>query len=156
MSGFEGILPSVLLRALEEEARRRGSEPEAVLVGLLSKLLPEDKRWEAFMEAARASLQHAVRLASAGSYRDAFRKLWCSVLMGITAYSLRRGLGEPTGFKEYWVVVDRLGGGAYSAWYAGLAAFVAAENGVESSGHFEAMRKVIEGFLAGLGEGGEE
>jgi len=156
VSGLEGVLPSLILRALEEEARRRGSTPEAVLVGMLSRLLPEERRWEAFLEAARAALQHASRLASAGAYREAFRRLWGCVLLAVAAEALRRGIGEPGSLDEYWEAVDRLGGSAYTAWYAGLAAFVAGEKGVESRGHLEAMRKIIEGYVSGIGEGGEE
>ncbi len=135
-------IPPSIIEALEKEAGRRGVAPEAVLVELLAKLLPEEERWRAYLEATETSIGHAEKELEEGNYGEAYRRIWTAVLLAITGYSLRRRGVEPRSMDDYWRTVEEMGeeaGEIYAAWYAGLAARLLVEEGREYPGHAKAM-----------------
>ncbi|KSW12542.1 hypothetical protein CF15_07425 [Pyrodictium occultum] len=154
------VLPDSILRALEREAERRESTPEAVIVGMLLRLVEPGERPGALLDAARTSLEHARELAGEGRLGDAFRRVWASVLMALDALSLLRGGERPGGLAEYWrLVSEAMGelGAAADAWYAGLAAYIAWKEGIGDERHLEAMAgragRLVEELEARLGRG---
>ena len=147
-------IPDSILRALEREAEERGSTPEAVMVGMLLRLVEPGERPQALLEAARMSLEHARVLAGEGRLGEAFRRVWASVLLGLDALGYMRGGSRPEGLAGYWgLVSEAMGdmGSVADAWYAGLAAFIAAREGLGGEGHFGAMVGRVERFLKELG-----
>jgi len=147
-------VPDSVLRALEREAEERGSTPEAIMVGMLLRLVEPSERPRALLEAARMSLEHARALAGEGRLGEAFRRVWASVLLGLDALGYLRGGGRPEELAGYWgLVSEAMGevGSVADAWYAGLAAFVAFREGVGDEGHFGAMVGRVERFLEELG-----
>ncbi len=152
-------IPPSIIEALEKEAGRRGVAPEAVLVELLAKLLPEEERWRAYLEAAETSTGHAEKELEEGNYVEAYRRIWTAVLLAITGYSLRRRGVEPGTMDDYWESVEEMGeeaGEIYAAWYAGLAARLLVEEEKGYPGHAKAMislvRQAVERIEEALGQ----
>ena len=150
------LLPETLLRALREEAERRGTTPEALMVRLLLDIVSEEEKPRVLLEAARNSLEHAKPHRDKGEYHEAFKRLWVSVLLGLEAYALSRGVAPGSGLDWYWDTASdaasQLGDVVLDAFYAGLAAFIASREELSDETHFEAISKRVESLLVKLGE----
>ncbi len=146
MAGSGLVVPPELVEVLERAARERGLSPEAVLAELLLRLASEEERPRILLGAARSLLRHADRLAEAGDYVEAERRLWSGGVLAAEALAAARGV-EPGGLRDYWPLLEELGERGRCGWYAALAAFVAYREGVASRRHYESMRSMVEGLL---------
>ncbi|BEP17865.1 hypothetical protein PYJP_12170 [Pyrofollis japonicus] len=124
------------------------------MVHLLLGIVSEEEKPRALLEAAETSLRHARAHAEAGEYRDAYRRLWSSILLGIEAYALQRGASQPGKLEDYWALVSEaageLGEASFDAFYAGLAAYIASREDLGDGNHFDAMAKRVTSFLEAL------
>jgi hypothetical protein len=154
LPGESIFLPDTILRALREEAEKQGTTPEALMVHLLLGIVSDEEKPRALLEAAETSLRHARSHAEAGEYRDAYRRLWSSVLLGIEAYALHSGAGQSEKLEDYWALAGKaageLGEASFDAFYAGLAAYIASREELGDGNHFNAMDKRVASFLEAL------
>ena len=137
-------IPGTILRALEREAERLGSTPEAVMVDILLRLVEPGERPTALLEAAQASLDHAAELMAERRLGDAFRRVWVAVLLALKAYSYMRGNDIPNSLGDFWKLTSEASmelETVLDAWYAGLAAFIADQEGIEDTRHLEKMHE---------------
>ncbi len=141
---------------MREEAERRGTTPEALMVRLLLDIVSEEEKPRALLEAARNSLEHASPHWDKGEHSEAFKRLWASVLLGLEAYALSKGITPGSGLDWYWDIAsdaaNQLGDVVLNAFYAGLAAFIASREKLSDEAHFEAISKRVESLLEKLGE----
>jgi len=150
MASLDGLLPRGLVELLEEEARNRGSVPEAVLAEILLTLAPEERRPGLLLETAVTLLRHADLRAGKGEYGEACRRLWAAALAALDAYGLARGSGWASGLRGYWSTAERLAsetGLGMEHWYAALAARLAAMENVCTQTQYEAMRSLVRGLV---------
>ncbi len=126
------------------------------MVRLLLDMVSGEEKPRVLLEAARNSLEHAKPHQAKGEYPEAFRRLWASVLLGLEAYALSRGVAPGSGLDWYWGIAsdaaNQLGVIVLDAFYAGLAAFIASREGLSGETHFEAISKRVESLLEKLGE----
>jgi hypothetical protein len=138
-------------KALEEEAKRRDTVPEAVVLQVLLRVVPEDERSHAMVEAARILLRHADEYASTGNFEAAFKRLWVASLVALDAAAASRGEEQPRELADYWRLASSLGGDdVLNGWYAGLAAYLASKEGVGDEGHYKAIRGRIEKMVEAI------
>ncbi len=134
--------------ALEAEASRRDMTPEAVLVDLLAELLPEAERWKAYLEAARASIEHARKAVTGDQIPVALRHAWSAMLLALISFSLRESGETPTGIGDYWSASSRAGDRdprVYYAWYAALAARIMLGESIDDIKH---AKQIVEPWVA--------
>ena len=148
-------LPKSIVSLVEREAERRGSTAEALTVQLLLRIAEESEKPRLLLDAARALLEHARRLAERGDYGEACRKLWSSVLLALDAYAAATGVRQPEGFHDYVKICEEAGREepAYmDGLYAGIAALVLWKEGIASPGHCTRIAGHVETLLGKVGE----
>ncbi len=147
---MEELLPRSLLSALEREAEKRGTTPEAVMVEMLLRLATPDERPRILLEAAEKSLERAKRLAEKGGDVEALRAAWTAALLALD--SLEPPEEEPGGLERYWrlSLVAEEKGAPLEAWYAALAAGIAAKSGLGGGRHVEKILGLVAGLVEAL------
>jgi len=149
-----GVIPESLERIIEEEARRRGSTPEALTVQLLLQIAPAEERWRILLDAAKTLISHAREHARRGEYAEACRRLWSSVLLCFDAYASLANVKQPGSLHDYVKLAEEAGGEEaefLDAFYAGVASFILWREGVGSPVHCERIAWHAE-RLAGIVE----
>lgn len=94
------------LNLLRERAARRGKDPDAYLLELLSADMDPAERFEAYINASEYFWREGLRLLEV-DVRQASEKLWNSVVQLVKAYAERRGLPHDS-HRLIWRAVREL------------------------------------------------